>query len=97
MTLHEPPTPLVAIVFDQQASYASYAEPELKEASGSVIGYYSLHTNRIAMYDLTGVEQSRRGRRVATRELISAVLAAPDGERDGGHDHPRSNTSVGVQ
>ena len=57
LTLHDPAAPLVAVLFDSKAAYIEYARHELGEAAGSIPGYYSLRTNRITTYDLTGVEQ----------------------------------------
>ena len=57
-----PEFPLVAIVFADQASYARFAHTELGDSASSIIGYYSLATNRMTMYDLTGIESLRRGR-----------------------------------
>jgi len=79
--LHEPEFPLVAIIFSDREAYLKYAEQELGEAAGSVIGYYSLRTNRVAMYDLTGVDSLRKaaGRRGSTGD-INRMLAQPEAE-----------------
>ena len=53
-TLHEPAGPLVAVVFGDRASYSRYAQRDLGDSVNSIIGYYSLKTNRMTMYDLTG-------------------------------------------
>ena len=68
-------TLLVGLVFRDQASYLLYARQELDAAAESIIGYYSLHTNRIAMYDLTGAAVG------SGRGLRSRILAARDAER----------------
>ncbi|MEO2045350.1 MAG: DUF1570 domain-containing protein [Pirellulales bacterium] len=76
LELHPPKRPLVVIVFGDQASYARYAKRELGGAVGTAIGYYSMATNRIAMYDLTGVQALRRqgGRRGSSHD-ITALLS----------------------
>lgn len=74
-------TVLVAIVFGSQSSYQEYASRELGKATGSVIGYYSLHTNRMAMYDLTGVSLAARGRRVRSAALANQLFSTPKAER----------------
>ena len=76
--LHVPETPLVAIVFADRGEYRQHAIDELGAASGSVIGYYSLRSNRITMYDLTGVSAAggQANRRGSTSE-INQVLAQP--------------------
>jgi hypothetical protein len=79
--LHEPEFPLVALVFDGQASYARYAHAELGDAANSIIGYYNLKTNRMTTYDLTGVEVAGQGfdRNAAAR--IEQILSQPGAER----------------
>ncbi len=79
--VHAPESPLVVVVFGDKASYMRYARPELGPASGSAIGFYSILSNRIAMYDLTGMQTLKRqsGRR-GTRHDISALLAQPEAE-----------------
>lgn len=78
----EKPTLIVACVFRDQSSYIQYSRPELGEAAGSIIGYYSLASNRITTYDLTGIEQLRQpGDRVRTQEHIQMILSRPSAER----------------
>ena len=74
--LHEPELPLAAIVFADQREYHNHAKDELGQSTGSVVGYYSLRTNRVTMHDLTGVAVvgRRAGRRGSTAE-INQVLA----------------------
>jgi hypothetical protein len=71
----EPEHPLVAVVFADRASYARYARTELNDAVDSIIGYYSLRSNRMTMYDLTGTAGTSAGRSTAQ---ISRTLAQPD-------------------
>jgi hypothetical protein len=78
--LHEPEFPLVALVFDSQASYARHARHELGEGAASIIGYYSLKTNRVTMYDLTGLEEFRGGGR-SSAARINQILSQPRAER----------------
>lgn len=75
LDLKQPAQPLVAVVFDSKDTFARYARPELGAATASIIGYYSLRTNRVAMYDLTstGIRGGRRG----TMAQINAALARP--------------------
>ena len=79
--LHEPEFPLVALVFENQESYAQYARKELGEATRSIIGYYSLQSNLVTMYDLTGVEELRVGDR-GSAARINALLSQPGSERN---------------
>ena len=78
--LHEPQFPLVALVFGSKESYALYSRAELGDATSSIIGYYSLKSNRMTMYDLTGVEEfGGGGERTAAR--INQILSQPGAER----------------
>ncbi|MHB1035582.1 MAG: DUF1570 domain-containing protein [Pirellulales bacterium] len=79
--LHDPEFPLVAVVFADPESYQQYSKGELGDAGASIIGYYSLETNRITMYDLTGVAAAGRGSRRGTAAQINQVLAQPEAER----------------
>ena len=74
--------PLVAIVFADQESYARFARGELGDAAKSIIGYYSLATNRMTMYDLTGEETLRApGDRRGSPLQINQMLSRPEAER----------------
>jgi hypothetical protein len=82
MKLGEPAFPLVAIVFNSRQSYAEFSRAELGKAADSIIGYYSLRTNRITMYDLTGVESLRgAGNRRSSAAQINQMLARPEAEQ----------------
>jgi hypothetical protein len=78
--LKEPQFPLVAIVFADRASYIRFAQAELGEAAEAIIGYYSLQTNRMTMYDLMGVESPGRARRGASAQ-IKQFLTKPGAEQ----------------
>lgn len=81
-TLHEPEFPLVCIVFADQASYERWAKAELGEATRNVIAYYSLKTNLVTMYDLTGTESLRRANdRRGSAAQINQMLAQPNAEK----------------
>ncbi|MBI2478555.1 MAG: DUF1570 domain-containing protein, partial [Planctomycetia bacterium] len=78
--LNEPEMPLVALVFDDQQSYSAYASPELGAATSKIIGYYSLRSNRVVMYDLTGSDAGAGGRE-STAAHINQLLMRPGAER----------------
>lgn len=78
--LEEPESPLIALVFDDKRSFAAYASPELGEATSNIIGYYSLRSNRVVMYDLTGSEAAGGGRG-STSAHINQLLMRPGAER----------------
>jgi hypothetical protein len=80
--LTKPEFPLVALVFADKVSYATHAKPELGDNGERIIGYYSFQTNRMTMYDLTGIETLRRqGDRRSTSAQINEMLARPEAER----------------
>lgn len=81
VALHQPQFPLVAVVFDSQAAFQRHARQELGEAAQSIIGYYNLHTNRMTMYDLSGVEASAGGSDRTVSARIQQVLSQPGAER----------------
>jgi hypothetical protein len=66
----------VAFVFADRVSYARYARAELNDAVDSIIGYYSLRTNRMTLYDLTGTAGTSAARGTAAQ--INRTLAQPD-------------------
>lgn len=80
--LREPEFPLVALVFADKPSFAAYAQHELGDATDAIIGYYSLRTNRMTAYDLTGIQALRHpnDRRGSTAQ-INRMLARPEAER----------------
>jgi hypothetical protein len=79
--LKEPEFPLVALVFDSRSSYAEYARHELGGATGSIIGYYSLKSNQVTMYDLTGIEELKVSGDRSSSARINAILSQPAAER----------------
>ncbi len=78
--LDEPSWPLVALVFDDRQSYAAYSRPELGEATSSIIGYFSLRTNRVTMYDLTGADRAAL-QGASSAAQINRILSRPEAER----------------
>jgi len=79
LELTDPEWPLVALVFDGKSSYSQYAESELRQATSSIIGYYSLRTNRVTTYDLTGADV--RTRRISSAAQVNRILSRPEAER----------------
>jgi hypothetical protein len=79
--VNAPEQPLVVLVFADQASYAEYAKKDLGASVSNIIGYYNLETNRIMMYDLTGMQALRQDAGVrGSRHDISALLSRPEAE-----------------
>jgi hypothetical protein len=77
--LQDPEWPLVSQVFNSKAAFSHYTRPELGDATASISGYYSLRTNRVSMYDLTGVDGRLPARQ--TRAHINRLLSRPQAER----------------
>ncbi len=76
--LTKPEFPLPVVVYASRDQYRSASKSELGGAAGSVIGYYSLATNRVNMYDLTGAEAGRADRNErASFKTINHMLAQP--------------------
>jgi hypothetical protein len=81
--LHEPEFPLVALVFADADSYAAYTSKELGANAAAMSGYYSFSTNRVSMYDLTGMQALRAaGNRRSNASEINQMLARPEAERN---------------
>jgi hypothetical protein len=77
LEIHEPEFPLAAIVYADRSAYAAAAREELGGAAGNIVGYYSLKSNRINMYDLTGAEALRGGNRRGSMREINRMLSQP--------------------
>ncbi len=75
--LVEPEFPLVAVVFADKGSYEKFSRAELGDAVGQIIGYFSLRTNRMVMYDLTGIGWAQ-GRGSSSLAAITKVLSRPE-------------------
>lgn len=79
--LHEPEIPLIGVIWSEQRAYEQFARGELGDAVSSIIGYYSLQTNRMTLFDLTGMAGLGRGSRGSTAAQINRILAQPEAER----------------
>ncbi len=80
--LREPEFPLAAVVFDTRANYEQYARGELGASTSTIMGFYSLHTNMVTMYDLTGHEELHFVGDRNSQARISQVLSQPNAERN---------------
>jgi Protein of unknown function (DUF1570) len=79
--LHEPELPLLVLVFATHDGYTTHVQPELGDNAGSIIAFYSLRSNRVSMYDLTGVESLRRpGDKRGDSRQINQMLSRPEAE-----------------
>ncbi len=79
--LSEPEFPLVAVLFADQKSYLAHAKKEIGPSAESIIGYFSLKTNRMTMGDLTGAAWRAGGRRGSPSAEVARILAQPEAER----------------
>ncbi len=77
LKLSEPEFPLAAVVFKDRKSYMAYAEAELGGAVEVVVGFYSLRTNRMTMFDLSETAQyaGDRGARAAINQILMQLNA----------------------
>jgi hypothetical protein len=79
--LTAPRFPLVSLIFETKADYVRYASQEFQGAENT-FGYYHQGTNRLASYDLTGVEgMLPSNMRVNRDTLVQQILSRPEAER----------------
>jgi hypothetical protein len=78
LELREPEFPLSVLVFADRESYDQASRTDLPDGVGSIVGFYSLRSNRVNMFDLSGLEAIRTasGRRGSMRE-INQMLSQP--------------------
>jgi hypothetical protein len=76
--LVDPEFPLVVIVHATKAQYQAAAADELNDPETGIIGYYSLATNRVNMYDLTGTEGLAGDGRRSSLKSINQMLSRPE-------------------
>jgi hypothetical protein len=79
---HEPEFPLPVLVFADRAAYDTASRDDLPEGTGNIVGFYSLRSNRVNMFDLTGVEAlrgvgNRRGSMREINQMLSQPAAVP--------------------
>lgn len=74
----KPELPLIAVIFSNRDDYVQYAKADLGDGSKSIVGYYSMITNRMSMYDMTGLEaQGRSHPRGKNAAQINQILSQP--------------------
>jgi hypothetical protein len=83
LAIEAPEFPLVVQVFADRQMYDQASRDDLPGGTGSIVGFYSLRTNRVNMFDLTGAEaldpaseRPATGRRGSMRE-INQMLSQP--------------------
>jgi hypothetical protein len=79
--LCEPRFPMVALIFGTRDAYLEYAKRDFQGAENT-FGYYTQTTNRLATFDLTGIEgRLPSGAKIQREELITQILSRPEAER----------------
>jgi hypothetical protein len=74
--LHEPEFPLPVMLFATRQEYDQASREDIPGGTGSIIGFYSLRSNHVNMFDLTGMEAVRGGGRGSIKE-INQMLSQP--------------------
>jgi hypothetical protein len=88
LELREPEFPLAVVVFDDRRMYDQASRTDLPNgtgvltSAGGIVGFYSLRSNRINMFDLTGAEAVRdaddhRGSMREINQMLSQPAAVP--------------------
>lgn len=77
LEVHDPPRPLVVVIFADRQRYEAHAAADLGAAAGRVVGYYDMMSNRVTTYDLTGSDALANGRPRVAGEAGLAILSSP--------------------
>jgi hypothetical protein len=75
--LHEPEFPLPVYLFATRQEYDQASREDLPNGTGNIIGFYSLRSNRVNMFDLTGVEAVRAAGSYGSMREINQMLSQP--------------------
>jgi hypothetical protein len=79
--LETPRFPMVAMIFRNKEDYVNYSKGDFRGGE-STFGYYTQTTNRLATFDLTGIEgMLPPGAQVQKEELITEIFSRPQAER----------------
>jgi hypothetical protein len=88
LELHEPTFPLPVMVFANRQMYDAASREDLPGGTGNIVGFYSLRSNCVNMFDLTGAEAVRdvassrsaglrRGSMRELNQMLSQPAAVP--------------------
>ena len=81
--LEQQDSPLVAVVLADRSDFIRYAAMDGVTVNDEFRAYYNQATNRMVMYDISGLEAYRRGQTGrATTRTIQEFLRRPDAERN---------------
>ena len=75
--LHEPEFPLPVLMFSSRQEYEQASRDDLPNGTGNIIGFYSLRSNRVNMFDLTGLESVRSANSHGSIREINVLLSQP--------------------
>ncbi len=81
LNLKERVQPMVVVVFATKAEFVQYASNETPNAD-AVAAYYNMETNRVVLYDLSGVEGRRdmSAKRKNSYQEVKEFLSRPNAE-----------------
>jgi hypothetical protein len=82
LEIRESEFPLPVLVFAERQMYDAASREDLPTGTGNIVGFYSLRSNRVNMFDLTGVEalrgaNNRRGSLREINQMLSQPAAVP--------------------
>jgi hypothetical protein len=77
LALREPEFPLAVIVFADREAYDRHSRDDLPGGVGNIVGFYSLRSNRVNMFDLSGAESLRGPQRRSSMREINQILSQP--------------------
>jgi hypothetical protein len=82
LELREPEFPLPVLVFADRHAYEQASQDDLPGGVGNIVGFYSLRSNRVNMFDLSGMEafraeNTRRGSLREINQMLSQPAAVP--------------------
>jgi len=77
LEVHDPPRPLVVVIFADRQRYEAHAAADLGGAASRVAGYYDMMSNRVTTYDLTGSDALAAARPRGAGAAGLAILASP--------------------
>jgi hypothetical protein len=77
LEIQEPEFPLPVLVFADRAAYDAASREDLPGGTGNIVGFYSLRSNRVNMFDLTGAEALRGTARRGSMHEINQMLSQP--------------------
>ena len=76
--LHDPEFPMVVLIFGDQTDYRNYASQDLGGDPGGIVAYYQMLTNRVVLFDITGVEAATSNQqRIRNADQINRLLSQP--------------------